>query len=87
MKIKLPKMSSELYEMYPPMSAQHHEQLVKSYATAAVELNRPVVDEAMVARAIVAFEHPGGFAPYPQDVELWNRKMKQAIQAALGEQG
>lgn len=32
---KLPPLSSELYENYPAMSAQHHEKLVKDYARAA----------------------------------------------------
>lgn len=39
--LRLPKLSDELYEFYPSMSAQTHEEAVKAYALAALAGAKP----------------------------------------------
>lgn len=57
------------------------DKFAKEYARAAVELNRPVVDDAMVRRALIAYYDEGDLpAQNPKLLEM----MRAALQAALG---
>lgn len=54
---------------------------LEAYASAAVELNRPVVDDVMVRRALIAYYDEGDLpAQNPKLLEM----MRAALQAALG---
>lgn len=88
MKIKLPELPEPVGAMtlaaWGPKPDMVPMDQVIAYATAAVKMNRPVVDEAMVDRALRSLPEPSD--EDLQDAEM-RKQMRAALQAALGEQG
>jgi hypothetical protein len=95
-KVKLPKLSDELRECYPPMSAQTHEHHVKAYARAAIALNTTgtQVQDAQEKTIVVGLD-PSRGGKFESDevditfragnfVEIKIRDMQSAISAAYG---